>query len=382
MKIGVNTLFLVPGDVGGTEIYLRETLAAMAGLGREHSLVLFTNRENDQLLRSELGEFQQVSFHPVACRAAIRPLRILAEQFLLPFAARKYQLDVLWSPGYTAPAFCFSPQAVTIHDLQYKSYPEDMSFIERVTLDSLVRIACKQCQAVITVSEFSRQEVIRYNFCSRERTFAVSNGVRRDFFFAGSATEASDLIRADGIHEPFLLCVAHTYPHKNVDKLINAFALLQDTIPHQLVLVGKERRGEEAVTQALTEIREPCRVLRLSNLAEKELQALYQQAELFVLPSAYEGFGLPILEAMMAGTAVLTVNMASLPEVGGKYARYVDSPEPSLLADRILQVLRLSPQERTVHIEEARQWAANFTWEKTAIGTFAVLAWCNGAGGG
>ncbi len=378
MKIGVNTLFLVPGDVGGTEIYLRKTLTAMAGLGREHSLVLFTNQENDQLLRGELAQYPQVSFHKVACRAAIRPLRILAEQFLLPFAARKQQLDVLWSPGYTAPAFCFSPQAVTICDLQYKSYPEDMSGLERLVLDILVRTGCRQCQAVLTISEFSRQEVIRYNFCKAEKVFAVPLAV--DDTFASPAEGAgggeSQMLTDLGIEKPYIFCVAHTYPHKNVNTLITAFALLQDTIPHQLVLVGKERRGEDAVIQALTEIRQPGRVVRLSNLTEKKLQTLYQQAELFVLPSSYEGFGLPVLEAMMAGTPVLTVNMASLPEVGGKYARYVDSPEPSLLADKILQILRLSPKERTECIEEARQWAGNFTWEKTALGTLAVLAGC------
>ena len=118
MRIGVNTLFLVPGDVGGTEVYLRNTLSAMASLDSSESLVLFTNRENDRLLRADLAAYPQVEFHQLPCRAAVRPLRILAEQFLLPFAAQRQNVDVLWSPGYTAPAVCFSRSEEHTSELQ------------------------------------------------------------------------------------------------------------------------------------------------------------------------------------------------------------------------------------------------------------------------
>ncbi|MCI5208513.1 MAG: glycosyltransferase family 1 protein, partial [Candidatus Electrothrix sp. ATG2] len=295
MRIGINTLFLVPGDVGGTEVYLRRTLIAMAALPKEgDTLILFTNRENDALLRKDLAEYRQVEFHCLPCRAAVRPLRILAEQFLLPFVAKKAQADVLWSPGYTAPAICFSPQAVTVCDLQYKSFPEDMTWLERITLDVLVRTACTRCQTVLTISEFSRQEVIRYGFAEAEKVHPVLLGVTDDFADRTGTTDDTDqLLRGLGVCSPFLLCVAHTYPHKNVDKLIAAFALLEQDIPHQLVLVGKGRRGEQSVQERLRHLKEPERVLRLHGLSDRELQALYQEASVSVLPPTYEGFGLP-----------------------------------------------------------------------------------------
>ncbi|MCI5147137.1 MAG: hypothetical protein D3923_16825 [Candidatus Electrothrix sp. AR3] len=247
MRIGINTLFMVPGDVGGTEIYLRKTLVALVALlENKDSLVLFTNQENDALLQEDLSEFPQVEFQRLPCRAAIRPLRILAEQFLLPWTAKKFHLDVLWSPGYTAPALCFSPQAVTICDLQYKSFPEDMGWLERRVLDILVRTACKRCQAVLTLSEFSRQEVIKYGFAPAEKVHPVLLGVSKDFADTRlSADLRGKTLHNLGISSPFFLCVAHTYPHKNIDQLIDAFALIQKNIPHQLVLVGKARRGEE-----------------------------------------------------------------------------------------------------------------------------------------
>ena len=378
MRIGINTLFLVPGDVGGTEIYLRRTLIAMAALLEERdTLVLFTNQENDALLRDDLAGYRQAEFHKVPCRAAVRPLRILAEQFLLPFAARKAGVDMLWSPGYTAPAFCFSPQAVTVCDLQYKSYPEDMTLLERTTLDILVRTACSRCQAVLTISEFSRQEVIRYGFAEADKVHSVLLGVTDSFADRTVSEESEDdtdpVLRGLGVGSPFLLCVAHTYPHKNVDKLIAAFALLEQRIPHQLVLVGKARRGEPSVQESLQHLKEPGRVVRLHGLSDRELQALYQQAAVFVLPSTYEGFGLPVLEALMAGIPVVTVKAASLPEVGGEHALYAECAEPSLLAENIMEVLQMSNEEREERIRQGGQWAGTFTWERTAAQILGIL---------
>ncbi|CAK8714663.1 Glycosyl transferase family 1 [Candidatus Electronema halotolerans] len=374
MRIGINTLFLVPGDVGGTEVYLRETVKAMAELAANDTLVLFTNKENDQLLRTDLAAFPQVELQQIPCKAAVRPVRILAEQFLLPFAARKAAVDVLWSPGYTAPAVCFSPQAVTVCDLQYKSYPQDMSWLERTVLDILVRTACSRCQTVLTISEFSRQEVIKYGFAPPEKVHAVLLGVSNNFAQHRLAPEQTEQILGRLHVQPrFLLCVAHSYPHKNIDKLIDAVALLQDEMPHQLVMVGKARRGEEAVRKSLLKISSPERVLRLHGLTEEELRTLYQAAAVFVLPSSYEGFGLPVLEALLAGLPVVTVKAASLPEVGGAAACYVDAPEPELLADKIKDLLRLSAQERNRRAELGRAWAEAFTWQRTAMQTLAAL---------
>lgn len=376
MRIGVNTLFMIPGDVGGTEVYLRNTLIAMAALQTDDVLVLFTNSENDDLLRKDLADYPSVEFHRVPCKACIRPLRIIVEQVLLAFIAKKNNVDVLWSPGYTAPTFCFSPQAVTIHDLQYKSYPEDLTCVERTTLDVLIRCACKRCDAIITISEFSRREVIEYNPSTTEKTFAILHGVDSEFSNSDSCDIVEDpvaILLKLGVTQPFFLCVAHTYPHKNVDKLVDAFRLLEETLTHQLVLVGKARRGEDAVLESLTKIKDANRIVRHSYLSSVELQTLFRQAEIFILPSSYEGFGLPVLEAMMAGTLVIAPKMASLPEVGGQCAFYVDSPEPASLAHKISYVLNLPEQQKKVHIATAQKWATGFTWENTAQQTINVL---------
>ena len=150
MKIGVNTLFFIPKEVGGTETYLTEVLREMATLSGPDQFILFTNRENDGHLRRLLSAYPNVSFHCLPVRAMNRYARILAEQTILPLKVAQAAVDILWSPGYTAPFFVFCPQVVTIHDMQYKRYPEDFGVIARWTTALLVSMAIRRCRRIIT----------------------------------------------------------------------------------------------------------------------------------------------------------------------------------------------------------------------------------------
>ena len=370
IRLGVNTLFLVPGDVGGTETFLRETLKALV---KHHSdrfdFVLFTNNENHDVLKKDLLGGSSLIFHKLGFDATKRPIRIICEQCWLPLACRKANLDLLWSPGYTAPFWSPCPQTVTIPDLQYKSFPEDMVWIERKVLDLLVKMACRRSKAVFTISEFSKQEVIRYNFASPDKIHPVLLGVDQSFGKEFPVEEKNDILRdllPDNV--PFLLCVAHSYPHKNIDLLIDAFNLILDKIPHNLVVVGKARRGEEAVNAAVARMSNQDRLIRFSyGVPYKSLQVLYQESALFVLPSAYEGFGLPVIEAMMAGTPVITTREGSLEEVGGEYAFYISEITPAGIAGAIMSALDIEEaSNRLGHAYSAKEWSKSFTWERSA----------------
>lgn len=371
MRIGINTLFLVPGDVGGTEVYLRENLKEMVPGNPGDTFVFFTSRDNDESLRRDLGHYSNVEFVALSFRSAIRPMRIIAEQTLLPWKTRKQNLDVLWSPGYTAPIFYSGPQAVTIHDLQYKTYPEDLSFLERITLDFLVKKACKVCDSIIAVSEFSKSEIVRFNFAPAGKIHVAYEGVNNVF----AESSEVDIAPLTGIPAdiPYLLCVAHTYPHKQVHLLVQAFEKMVESIPHHLVLVGKPRRGEAQVQKSLNNLPDGHRVHRINNLNEEELRALYQKADLFILPSEYEGFGLPVLEALLAGVVVITTAQASLPEVGGSSAVYSDVDSPDRLAEVIGETLCWDVQKRDRRITEGKAWARSFTWKKSAEQTIKII---------
>ena len=144
-------------------------------------------------------------------------------------------------------------------------------------------------------------------------------------------------------------------------------------IPHDLVLLGKARRGENRLQQSLDGM--PCRgrVHRLNSIEFSQLPSVYHGADLFVLPSEYEGFGLPVLEAMLCGVPVITTNNASLPEVGGIHAKYVNECLLQSFSQAILGVIMNDEKDREIKVKNAQTWASSFTWQKSALGTLQIL---------
>jgi glycosyltransferase involved in cell wall biosynthesis len=158
-----------------------------------------------------------------------------------------------------------------------------------------------------------------------------------------------------------------------VHTLIEAFGRIQEKVPHQMVLVGKPRLGEPDVQKALRKVPDPSRVRRLLRVEYEDLFALYQGAGLFVFPSLYEGFGLPVLEAMMSGVPVLTTKCGSIPEVGGDRVCYFDHTNPADLDRQMVQIISWKDDERKARVTEAQKYACQFSWQQTAEKTMECL---------
>lgn len=362
LRLGVNTLFYLPGEVGGSETYLLESLRALVRRPDAPALVLFTNAENEAKLRAEFPGAEIVA---TGLRAANRVARILAEQFSLPGRVARSRVDVLWSPGYTAPFRCACPQVVTMHDMQYRRFPSDVSWLAARTMDVLYPGAARRCAAIVAPTEFAKREIVEFAGADPARVFVTLEGADPAFRQPRPAPAAA----AGG---PFLLCVAHTYPHKNVALLIRAFARIAAEIPHRLVLVGKARLGEPEVAAALR-LAPPGRVERIAGIGWNDLVGLYQHADWFVFPSLYEGFGLPVLEAMSAGTPVLTTREASIPEIGGEAVRYAEGRDEAAFAAALRAAVDLPRAERERLAAAGRARAAGFTWEASAEKLWYVL---------
>ena len=390
--IAVNLLFLIPGEVGGSETYVRRTLAEMARLHPEHRLVLVTNAENHASFEPLASAHDAVELRPLRVHVRSRLRRLFAEQITLPRLLRRLRPDVLWNPGNLAPFFAPRPVATTIHDMQYRSFPEDYSPVELVAMRLFTALAIRRSDRILAVSEFSKSEILRFfpdTPPDRIRvTPEAANPVAplRDGGGAlapslrGLSAEPTGGVRqgenATSAPDSFLLCVANTYPHKHVEDAVAAFARVAPDFPAlRLRLVGRPRRGEPAVAAAIASLPEPlrARVERIHWLSVDELAEAYAGAAAVVIPSRYEGFGLPALEALAAGAPVVACRAASTPEVVGDAARLFPPGDIDAFAEAIRETLRLSPEARAAVIAAGRARAAQFSWERTAETTLAAL---------
>ncbi|MGQ9662045.1 MAG: glycosyltransferase family 4 protein [Kiritimatiellia bacterium] len=374
LRVGVNALFFLPGEVGGSETYLCSVLEEISSAFSDVSLLIYSNRENDKHLRNLLGHTPNVTYRPLGFRARNRVNRILREQTQLPRLVARDNLHVLWSPGYVAPLRVPCPQVVTIFDMQYKSYPESLNFWARLVTDFLLQRAAVHCTRILTLSEFGRAEILRHTKASPSRITVTPAGA--DFFLRPPAVTGVDpeqVRKITAADPPYILSVGNSYPHKNLHLLVDAFALIAPQVPHRLVLVGISGRGEGLLQRSIGRSRHAQRILRLRNLSTNDLLTLYQNADLFVFPSLYEGFGLPVLEAMATGVPVLATRCGAIPEIGADAVRYFDHSNCRDLAQKIREMLALPPQARKSLIETARQRAAQFTWRATAETTVACL---------
>lgn len=375
MKIGINALFLIPGEVGGTETYLRKILVELPSVAPEHEFVVFANEENRNLLARDLADFSNVSIVDTKVNATSRFKRVMHEQFVLPKVVASQKLDVLWNPGNICPLYKHTcPYVTTIHDMQYVSYPNDFTkfvlfFMKRFTPKAILK-----SDAVITNSEFARQEIVQYSKVKVDRVHVVLPAVTQSF---------SEQLDAEYIKErklallhsvdPYILIVANSYPHKSLETAVEAFGKLNTNGSLNLVLLGRPRLGEPAVQAAINALPDPSRVIRLQHVVESDLRALYQGASVFVFPSKYEGFGFPVLEGMCAGVPVIAAKNASVPEVGGDTIEYFNGGDSDDLVVAIRKVFNKSDSQRDAQISAQSQRAARFSWKNTAENVLAVL---------
>lgn len=366
MKIGINLLYLLPGIVGGTETYAAGLLSALAQVGDQDEFIVFVNRESKNWPLPEAQNSNRV-ICPV--RATSRGRRYLFEQLRLPRLLTKYKIDVVHSLGYVGPLLAPCPSVVTIHDLNYITLKHTMPSRRRIVLRFFSTKSAQWANHVITMSNFSKGEISRGLKLNPDKITVTHLGPIRDGN-TNSSENWAELKQRYGIREPYVVAFGGGTLHKNIPRLIQAFALVKDDFPHFFMLIGRIPSNVDLSAESIgREVRD--RIISTGYVPEDHIMPLLSHADLFVLPSLYEGFGLPVLEAQQAAVAVACSTAGSLPEVGGDGALYFDPTSVENITQTIRHCLA-DAELRSQLILKGQENFKRFSWKKTAQETLAV----------
>lgn len=289
--------------------------------------------------------------------------RFFWTQAALPWRLRRLGAAKLLSPNHELLLLCPCPQVVVMHDLLPLLYPDEYPRQRRFYRHILPR-ALARAETIIAVSQNTKNDLVSRYGLDPQRIRVIHSGVDARFRPGAGAPPA----------RPYILSVGSRYPHKNLPRLLEAFASLASRgLPHELVLAGSEEGGRAGeLERRARELGCAERVRFAGVVAPEDLPALYARADLFVLPSLYEGFGLPALEAMASGCPVAAARVASLPEVCGDAAEYFDPADAGALSSCLAGLLG-DPARRASLRDAGLARARSFTWEKTARAYAEVL---------
>ncbi|HUI54832.1 MAG TPA: glycosyltransferase family 1 protein [Bryobacteraceae bacterium] len=360
LRIGVNALYLIPGGVGGTEIYLRGLLAALAEIDPANQYFVFTNRETGSDLTPARPNFTHV---PQPIHAAFRPMRILWEQTALPVATVRRSLDVLLNAGFTAPLLAPCPQVTVFHDLQHVRHPEYFRFFDLPFWRFLLFWSAHVSRLVLVGSAVTAADVLEHYRLPESKVRIARLGVDPIFF---------DIARRR-CPEPFLLTVSTLHPHKNLDGLLRAFAELRRERPEfRFIVCGLHG----FVTDSLFALRDSLGLADAVDfpgwIPRDELHDLYARAWAFVYPSLFEGFGIPVLEAMAAAVPTTCSAIEPIRATAGDAALLFDPRDPVAITEALRRITGDVPL-RTRLSEAGPRQAAQFTWKATAEVTLEAL---------
>ena len=369
-RVGINLLYLVPGRVGGTEVYANELLAAIHTLEPGIELFVYCGPEAHAALAAKPWA-RGASLRVAPAHSANKPARFALEQTWLPARAARDRVQLLHSLGTTAPIVSRVPSVVTIHDLIDRHFPSTFPLRSRVGLKLVVGPAGRRAAAVITGSGAARDDIAAHLAIPPERIAIAPHGL--------GATDAPEHTAAQTLRSRYglrpdtevILCVSAALVHKNLERLIRSVAALAPTRDVTLVLAGHAGRESERLAAVARRAGIGERVHLTGWIERADLEGLYDLARVCAYPSLIEGFGLPLLEAMARGVPVASSNSAALVEVGGDGAEYFDPLDVASMAAAIAALLD-DESLRGRLIAAGRARAREFTWERSARATLAV----------
>ncbi len=353
----------IPSNLGGVGRYVDELAPRLIDEGVQ--LAMAVQERDVEHFRSRVP---RAHLHPVPERASSRGARLLWEQTGLPALVRRIRPDVLHSPHYTYPAVHGVPVVVTLHDATFFTHPQTHTPVKRVFFTRAIKRAVRGADAIVVPSAATRDETLRFVAGRPERFVVAYHGVDTTVFHPVDDAERARVAGSlDLTGRRYIGFLGTLEPRKNVPNLVRGWvkAFRDDDVPPALVLAGGAG-WDEGIETALAEVPAHMTVRRPGYLPLEDLPGFLSGCEVLAYPSVAEGFGLPVLEAMACGAAVLTTRETSLPEVGGDAVAYCGLDASAI--GRALVELDADPARRDRLAGSAQARARNepFTWRASA----------------
>lgn len=360
MRIGVNLLYLIPGQCGGTETYGVCLVNALAQLDPANEYIVYLNKESASLPLTDAPNLKKVVCN---LKATHRPLRYLYEQLVLPFLVIKHRIDLLHSMGYVAPLLAPCLNVVSVHDTNFLDVGETFSRSRRMMLGFFSSASVRRADHVITISAFSKQAICRHLGTAETKItvtllgpgWASEQGIPVDWGALRSHYE---------LPERYIIAIGGGALHKNIPRLIEAYLGCAEVHETPLVLMG--RLPGNVQLPKLQDGTSRARIQCLGYVPQEHIHPLLSHSALYVHPSLYEGFGMPILEAQAAGVLVASSSAASLPEVGGEGAIYFDPTSVPAIAEALRAGLKGDASRIAGILAAAESNLQKFSWNSTA----------------
>ncbi len=346
----------------GIGTYVQQLVGALSELQTAHQFILFVNPgENTRInlpdgWTKEDAPYGKYSF---------------GEVLLFGLKSKRVGVDVFHEPHYTLPIGLGKRSLTTIHDVTHLRFPEFFSLPKRTYSFLMIQHALRDSQFVSTGSEFTKLDILKTFRVEEDKIKVIPLGVGRQFKPARNEPSLDEFRERFGLHRRFILYVGNILPHKGIQVLLRSFRDIECGEDIDLVLVGGSIKSSESLQREATELGIQKSIKELGKLADSDLVMAYNGAEMLVMPSLYEGFGLPALEAMACGTPVIVSRAGSLPEVAGEAALLFRTGDSGALTDAIRTLLR-EPATRASMVQKGLQHVKKFTWEKAAGETLAL----------
>ncbi len=362
LTIGID-IHSIGSHTAGNETYYRELITSLSKANSSHKFILYYTHRSalEQLPRSPNFKFQRLS-------PGHRLLRI---PFTFPLRAHRDKLDVFHAQ-YIIPPVMKCKSVTTIPDIAYERFPDFFPILQRAWMKTLIPWSARRADHIITVSNHSKMDIAR-TYCVPEEKITVTYEAAGSAFSPGNKDEARERIaQRYGIQDRFILYLGRLQARKNLARLIEAYAHLRESgVSQKLVLAGKEDSLFGPVRSRVEKLRLTENVVFPGYIASEDVPSFYNAADVFVYPSIYEGFGLPLMEAMACGVPVITSKASSLEEVAGDAALLIDPYDVFSIAEALRRVLGdrvLSSQLGTAGLLRSR----TFSFENAAKQTLAV----------